>query len=60
MDKQTKPEEQIKVKDSEELLNKISRFYGQRKEDIIARPTKGVRDKAAGGKHGIGKRERRG
>ncbi|MBI4846873.1 MAG: transposase [Candidatus Omnitrophica bacterium] len=40
---QLEAEEQIKVKDSEELLNKISRFYGQRKEDIVARPTKEVR-----------------
>ncbi len=36
-------EDQIKLKNEEELLNKISRFYGQKKEDIIARPTKGVR-----------------
>ncbi|MDI6758928.1 MAG: transposase [Candidatus Omnitrophota bacterium] len=40
---QLEAEERIKVKDAEELLNKISRFYGQKKEDIIARPIKEVR-----------------
>ncbi|MBI4707746.1 MAG: hypothetical protein HY810_04900 [Candidatus Omnitrophica bacterium] len=40
---QLEAEEQVKVKDSDELLNKISRFYGRKKEDIIARPTKEVR-----------------